>query len=563
MNMYKTIFGFSVILLLSACSSIPAIDTTKPKIIGTATLSPITVTPLPPTALPTSSPRVNQTPTPYPSRTPTPIPKVVWSNEFPPPVQLDNFEGVWSPKTNTIAGVMSESDLRTGDLVFAQSPNFSAQIVDSEHSDRIAPKITWSPDGSQIVYGVSYKASSIDDISINIVGEMWMLATDTHETRNTGFIFPRGLSFWGWMDDKTVVFDTYTGGGHIDIAGWNYETGKILISDKLPYYSFGTFRFPYAAMNGWETTPLRAFVMVPNVTPIPGDPPCMVACRSKKFSLEEPALLDPFSVNSLFQTWHPDSDQVLIAVYYSSDEEPQAGLFLWDIVTDKYTPVQPGALYGAYSPDGRIFVWTSYGAPSGLNLNNNSTGLSRIDIQQPVYLNFTDRATTKLVLSLPIFSHWWEDFSLDSFLMPYYTFSPDGRWATVLTAGIEPLQDGNWIFEQTEIDAGKLYLQVIDLKNGQVISSTPVKGKPSYQDFQPVWSPVSDRFVYQDETGNWRIFDTAAGLEKIITRTNGEIIGHPAWSYDGRYIQFTSSSLYSFSDNDLPRFTAIIDITDN
>jgi hypothetical protein len=210
----------------------------------------------------TSTTNPTKTPIPtktlYPTLKPNPIPVTIWATDLPQPIQLQDFLGTWSPVSNSLTGVLRHDNLTTGSLVLLEAPTFSISKLDPQHTDKVLPEITISPDGSQILYGVALEPEQVD-LLFDISGVMLRLDKRTGKTIPTNYSFLRGLSFWGWMDDQTVIITSYSGGGHVSIASWNYETKKSLLQDTLPVYSLGTLHYPYAAVNGFMTIGYMAY----------------------------------------------------------------------------------------------------------------------------------------------------------------------------------------------------------------------------------------------------------------------------------------------------------------
>lgn len=323
-DLWPLIFVLFLTAALSSCSPQKSPTPSEPTKEPQPTTAPLVTS--------TRNPAKAATPTntSTPTISPTTIPETRWSTEIPQPIQIQNFTGSWSPVSNSIGGVLRHDHLTTGTLALAAAPAFSTTILDSEHQDRVLPEITFSPDGSQIFYGVSPAPSDVD-LVIWISGEMLRLEVGSGKIIPTGFTFLEGLGFWGWMDEHTPVFTSYSGGGHESITAWNYGTGKVVLQDTLPVYSFGDLHFPYAAINGCETNCI-AFVMLPYPRPGLRDKPCLITCQSAFFPSQQVTSSHPDSVESFSQDWLPETNQLLVAVRDNGNgDQPKAGLVLWDV----------------------------------------------------------------------------------------------------------------------------------------------------------------------------------------------------------------------------------------
>lgn len=540
--------------LLSACSDRLGIlsPTVSVKRADTETVEPSAAS----TSRPTFSP-VPSTPDATATETVTPPPSIIWAPGIASPMVMEGFRGVWSPVSNEIVGIQSKGRLTAGSLVLAQSPGFSTSLLDPLHPGSVWHKVTWSPDGKTILYGVVPDEQS-DGFIIDIHSDIWTIEKSKTDPKPTRFTGQRALDFWGWMDDQTVVFTTYHGGGHEGITGWNINTDQIVASDTLSVYAKGTLTDQYAPVTGCDPT-CTAYVVTKDENP--SGEPCGIACQAKEFP-RDPKVFPP-CIEVSFQDWLPGQEKMLAASKgWDGKDTERARLFLWDVNTDQLTSVTAGGVYGDYSSDGKWLVWATYGPEDQYSANiSGSIALDPINANEQIYLNIQDLETKQNILSVPVFAYTSFEASINGFLDPLYTFSPNNQWMTLVAPGRLQLDVNNWPEKVVTDNSSNWSFIVINLQTRQVVKTIEIHEKFAFERFRPIWSPNNKQFVYQDETGEWQLYqvDTASVLP--ITEGNGDLVKEPSWSYDGRYLQMISETPYFECDDvDCFRRTYVLDM---
>jgi Tol biopolymer transport system component len=84
------------------------------------------------------------------------------------------------------------------------------------------PSLSWSPDGQHLLFSGHYQEQAI----AYDVAYAWHVARQSRQGQSLPDIVGRWLRFAGWMDGRTVVYSTYVGGGHREIAIVNIHTGQ-------------------------------------------------------------------------------------------------------------------------------------------------------------------------------------------------------------------------------------------------------------------------------------------------------------------------------------------------
>jgi Tol biopolymer transport system component len=131
---------------------------------------------------------------------------------------------------------------------------------------------------------------------------------------------------------------------------------------------------------------------------------------------------------------------------------------------------------------------------------------------------------------------WDVDAHEVSLLVPqgiYGRFSPDGQYLAFHTYTAASTSN--------EYDT---QLHVLRLSDEQIILSLPSSERIIDYENVPgfVWSPTSNRLVYQDKQDNWQIIQISEGYQVPITLNGGGRLSFPQWSYDGQYLSVTVSS---------------------
>jgi hypothetical protein len=547
-------YAFMLLLLLSAC--VPAAKIPGQPENHTTYLAPtsISIPTRESTPLSSATPDLQSTSLLSSTRDLESTLSITWSKEIVKPVVIEDFEGMWSPTANKIAGIQSKGIFQTGSLVLAQSPDFAPSLLDRLHPDNVWANtiwssgginwsdLIWSPDGKYVLYGVPNEPGTKNDNPLDISADIWMADSGSGNIKPTRFGSMSALAFWGWMDDQTVVNTGLSGGGHVLITEWNYGTGKILAADNLPVYALGSLTNLYAPVSGCERE-CTTYVLVRNPVK-PYNQVCGEACQSKEFPRDQKTFTE--RVDVFYQDWLSGGKKLLVAAHGPDDKVAEgARLILWDVATNQLTSVAAGGIYGRYYDNGKILAWVTYGPASQYPADvSGPAALDPINSNDQTYIQLMNTETHQVIMSLPVYTYSWLEFDIDGFIDPVMTISPDNRWMTLLSPGQIRLSDQNGTIEAvTKSDQGWSF-NIINLQTRQLIKSVEIDNKFNFQNFRPVWSPLSDQFVFQDETGNWHLFKANTVSLTPVTEKNGALIGRPSWSFDGRYLQF----IYNTSD---------------
>jgi WD40 repeat protein len=466
-------------------------------------------------------------PTRIPSPTPTP-PSVVWADELPPPVVIENFLGEWSPVCNEIAGIFTKDSQTDGTLAIARSTEFVLEILDPMHADSAWREFTWTPDGKQLLYMVSPESKIPFYIRIFDIG--------SGATVDTGITLLKFPDFAGWMDERIVVFSDYTGGGHVKYYQWDYQRNNVLTAYTLHGITFPmTQKFmPVQTCRWYGCTP---FVVLRNQ---PQSDDCLVNCSSFIFPKEN-ITADPL-VGAYFQDWNK-YESILVSVKGSVDNNTYARLFMWNVNSDKVTSIASGGVFGSFSPNDNYLAWVTHGPieSEAVDFHSNLQMDPINEAEQP-YLQWKEIATYQTIARIPVYSLMISDVEVDGlpFPNPFFSFSPDSQWITIISPGSIQSDNENLVSSNEGEDSWSF--NIFHLASGKLLQSMRYRGSPDYFRYRyVVWSPRSDSFVFQDGIGNWQVYQINSRSIITITLAHPEKVGAPSWSPDGRYLRLQGS----------------------
>jgi hypothetical protein len=341
--------------------------------------------------------------------------------------------------------------------------------------------MSWSPNAEHILYAGPFPEDhplhpsnyGFDNSAIWIMDRT---GNNSHPL-NLDEAYGRWVEFFGWIDDQTLVYKAYAGGGHhytamLDVnsgipiswavvhIGGGYKPGLNYIGTNTGMLFDGNISAAaisrtmlYTDTNSIEAPFLECLSF-----------PC------QQYPQDEPTLLVG---NSRFEDWLPGTNTMLILTWEGSLTEFDEAhpldkrlnrnivtqLQLWDVDAYEVSLLVPQGIYGRFSPDGQYLAFHTY-----LDTSTNN--------EYDTQLHILRLADEQIILSLP----------------------------------------------STET--------IIDFEN--------IPGS--------MWSPTSDRLIYQDKKDNWQIIQVPEGNQISITLNGGARLSFPQWSSDGQYLSLTVRS---------------------
>jgi WD40 repeat protein len=531
-NRFGVLAALACLLLLTACT--PA-GVSEPASVPTETASPVTIT-----VFNTATASATATRTPGPTRTtqptlthttsPQPTQTIAPAPVLEPDFVLENFRGEWSPAGNELAGVIRTNGDGAGLLALASAPDFEVRLVDNKKG---VTTFIWSPDGNFIFYGVPDEG-----LWENESTALWVFDNNQAHAYATPFNQLRWLDFWGWMDSFTLVFNSYTGANLWEVKEWNYRTDQVLAKDLVHLLRQGDLNAIYAPWISCLSS-CELYVIARDYS-----------SHNRDFGVGIHSILFPdnngytrIGLDS-FQDWLPGTNQMLIKGYHLEDMAKSV-LLEWNLETGEIQSIVP-AIHGRYSPDGSLMIWVSHQQVQSFtpgSLESNGFDTTATDAQ--TFLHIFDTKSKVFIISTPLSTDL--RYSLQGYIEPQYTLSPDQKWIVLVTPGEVELDEQNLAFQLSDAAGNSSrYLSVFNLEAGELTNIIKL-GDLEYS--KVIWSPNNDRFVYLDMDDHWYLFDLPTGEITSLRGPMGEPLSSPSWSHDGSYLSLyysTTNHTYIF-----------------
>lgn len=458
-------------------------------------------------AVPTST--SSPTSSPIPAPTATSKPQLIWSDYPEIVATFDNIDSVeWSPNQNeliyhTCEGRFIEGFNFEGSFFKATASMFEA--VDLAQNGflfcRGLTNIAWTPDGTGLIFTGPLPDEHSSSTPVEEFSEFWLVENDGNNPHPVlpGETITRWLNFnSGWLDESTVVYSGYAGGGHVYFGILNVDTQEKL-AWAIVHLGNGKLNSNFIATNNGATyTSQISAAIVSTVPQHPSVDDEFYSPYLHHLSFDDEAR--KFEFYSQFQDWRPNSNEMLVLTWDISNDlfetnllqdEAVTSLQLWNVENDALTMLIPDAVYGRFSPDGRFLLYLTP-AP-----------------KHPI-AHLYDWQNQKVIMEQLVIATRVSGNPIE-FEM---TFSPDGRFLTYFT----PNEDGTST------------LQIIDANSGDIIWQV------SNPTTTITWSPTSEEFIYRNSDGNLALLTVEDGRSQPLKIDGGDFVSNPRWSYDGRYL---------------------------
>lgn len=493
-----------------------------------------TNTPFQPHPPPTSSPLPSNTPTPNAtnlplllaspvlSKTPTAVQETpVWSPEIEVLEIIPSEQIAWSPRANELLYETCPPNpydqLSVGSIIqvnLADDPGHLTIAKDFICS-AFGISVTWAPDGQRVLF-TGLSREEVDGLDyIPETADIWLIepGSEARVVLSRDKVSTRWTPGLSWIDDNTIFYSGYGGGGHSSSALLNLQENTRSELIVLHICGISGFSADYlVGCMGASTTSNITALAIPlrelrqnelelSDEAIPFDDfflnrpgPIYLYLSYDHGALHEP---QEFIFNSSFMDWLPDTNQMLVLTWdrgldLELDAPVETNLQIWNVADGSLNLIVQGGKYGRFSPDGRYLAYVSGGD----------------DLFQ---LHLLDMVTGSVLFSQP---EWINSESWD--VVAYFSFSPDGRYFTSIAPGAETDEQGT--------------LTVYDLSNHHTVLTLPG------QQMRPVWSPDNAQFAYKNQYGGLTIYNLMTNSTISITDNNDSRISSPRWSYDGRYL---------------------------
>ena len=531
-------FLLAVLVVLAACTinNEPTSGSSLAETVTVAVTRPqATATPQP-SSTPSPTVVLEETAVPTSTLSPTPAPtaiskpQLIWSNYPEIVATFANIDSVeWSPNQNeliyhTCEGRFIEGFNFAGSFFKASAPMFEA--IDLAQNGFLFCKgltnIAWTPDGTGIIFTGPLPDELSSSTPVEEFSEFWLVENDGNNPHPVlpGETITRWLNFnSGWLDENTVVYSGYAGGGHVYFGILNVDTQEKL-AWAIVHLGSGKLNSNFIATNNGATyTSQISAAIISTVPQHPSVDDEFYSPYLHHLSFDDEAR--KFEFYSQFQDWRPNSNEMLVLTWDISNDlfetnllqdEAVTSLQLWNVENDALTMLIPDAVYGRFSPDGRFLLFLTP-APNHPIAHLYDWQNQQVVVEQPVI------ATR--VSGNPV------EFEM--------TFSPDGRFLTYFT----PNEDGTSTLQIIDTNLGNTVWDIIN----PAITIT--------------WSPTSEQFIYRNSDGNLALFTVADSRSQLLTIDGGHFVSNPQWSYDGRYLSVAvqknegggETAILSFNDN--------------
>jgi WD40 repeat protein len=431
---------------------------------------------------------------------------------------LGEYTAQWSPVENVL--IMDKCLPILGSsppaIYRADAPDFIPVLLNgADIKCQIHPISIWSPDGQQVFF-----TGSDPENGSPMISSVWAVGQDgsnplaINPEENTGW----SIEFQGWLDDHTLLYTIYAGGGNRTVRFLDTLSGEITVEVGIHGY--------FQEMNG---NYLAGTFWAPNSIPIVISPSPEFGDLSSILGGEYTRLL-PLNIfegerfnDAHFEDWRHDTPQMLVRYIEHSYEGENYSrivrLVLWDVEADSASIIAEGGVDGQFSPDGDVLAFLTFGPPW---LNPDGTPIKRhyapIPLDQPTYLNLLDMRSQIVEYSVPAVDEMIqagiENDPADRLYKLLISFSPDGRYLAYFAPN----------------DTSGATLNVLDLNTMQVVYTTPA------DTLRPVWSPGSDSMIFRDSQMRLNVLDRTTMTAAPIIESGGQRVQLIDWSFDGQYI---------------------------
>lgn len=384
-----------VLLLLAACIEEPeptpatAASPTAVSVVERPSASPT------PTALPSSTPTrlptTTSTPTTTPSSTPspfptlTPLPELIWADDTEIVAEFDTLHSTsvrWSPVASEfVANGCSVGRRPSDDSVYLINTS-DFNLTPITPSDYVCEPITnmiWTLDGQQIIYpGLFPEDHPFHPSNYGWDNSaLWITDRDGSQSHpiNYDTAFGRWPVFIGWVDNQTLAYHYYSGGGHSVVTRLNVVTGErfgdVIVHIGGGYSVHGHYLSANTGMIDYSYISAVAIDdEIVHTEPIYSEGAFMI-CLSDVCGVLPCERTPCLEVNSRFEDWRPDTGEMLVLTWplddlliqvqdgYSDKADPniQTQLQLWDVDEESVELLVDGGIFGRFSSDGRYLAY--------------------------------------------------------------------------------------------------------------------------------------------------------------------------------------------------------------
>jgi hypothetical protein len=447
------------------------------------------------------------------SRLETPIGIVNTSPDFKisPITVLESANGMngtvplWSPTRDQL---LLDCVLDRSALTILDVPELHSKIISKRSG---CWQGTWSPNGQLVAF-----IDQNDDLQIALADSSNIhLVTSISSLR-----LPINIQ---WVDTNRLIYKHYQGGGHSSFTLLEISSG---ITEKIATIPGGTMA-PYYADYLPVTSEIGVadyrLIVLSNLFPTSEEmlPKHITSGHYRLFPLYQSTNVDEAWTS--YNGWLPGTNQLLVAwkqYKIPGEEVQQEALLFWDVSTNQISVAAPNGIEGILSPDGKYLAYLTRG-PAILNPQNKPIHNEKADKfilwsvspLVPTYMQLLELASGKVILSVPAKT---------------LNFSPNSKYFAFFVQGELPKDVEFYLNGIQPVDGYGIY--IIDLAHEKSILMIDDAAS------LPVWSPVEDKFLYEDDNGEIILFDVLnQHSTKILQLLKNEMVRAIRWSHEGDY----------------------------
>jgi hypothetical protein len=453
---------------------------------ATSTPTPQVVTERP-TNTPVPSLTASATPEPTATATfwptPTPPPELEWAGLTPIATIRDVSVTTlrWSPaKGEFLIGNCWDFAARPF-IALATAPEFSwVEVTPEDFICEPIPDMIWIPDGQSIIYNGTFPLDH--PLHPSNYGydnsALWIMDRDGIHSHplNLDQAYGRWPQFIGWLDEQTLVYKYYAGGGHNAVRKFDMNTNEGISETIVHANNVYQVGVNYVAANNGMLVDLSTTAVAIVNTPIYTEPEfgegrygiCLSNVCGAFPCRHTPCLED----NSRFEDWLPGTNIMLVTTwafksrltvqgdYEKIDHTVVTTLQLWDVDGEKIEVLVENGIFGRFSHDGRYLAYHTLNPTTQLLILDMTSGeiILSLPSSEPLFKNdgqafFWSPAGEQLLYQDP--DKNWHLLQI-----------PDGTFVSLTLAGGERISNPQWSYD------GR-YLSITVWGEGTAVLSIP------------------------------------------------------------------------------------------
>ncbi|MCA9932504.1 MAG: hypothetical protein KC415_01180 [Anaerolineales bacterium] len=328
-----------------------------------------------PTTTPVPTLTHTQSPSPMPTNTPTPaatptliwqfLLELQWSTDINVIATLAASHVYWAPTKNQFVtdNCIGPLGYTTAVLINqVNAPAFSPRDITPQNIPISNICITdfglnWSPEGEHIIF-----AGGKSELLLH--SDLWIMDPEGNDVHQFDSEITRMVwlpTFIDWIDEKTLFFSNYNGGG-VDVGRiFDIDTEASMTLDEIGGF-FNQTSQHYVAVNRF--VPMGGSGLYSNVAGVLPLPDSSQIPQNAVHVDSTNLYVLTYEFGSRFEDWLVDTDNMLVTTWdwkqiVDGTLAPSTNLQLWEVDTGRLVLLIPGATQGRFSPDGHYLAYTT------------------------------------------------------------------------------------------------------------------------------------------------------------------------------------------------------------